>query len=196
MKVTTMSKTNSDLTRQSRFLALVLRHKPEEIGITLDREGWVRIDVLLAALKSKGRPLSRKDLDRIVAEDQKGRYVIDRAGQFHEGHRIRACQGHSVAVDLSLEPVEPPELLFHGTVGKYLKAISRDGLVKGQRHHVHLSGTPDTAKAVGGRRGEAVILVVEAHRMHRDGHIFYRSTNGVWLTDSVPPQYLIYPQPE
>jgi putative RNA 2'-phosphotransferase len=186
--------TDRDLTRLSRFLSLVLRHKPEEIGITLDPQGWVRVGDLLGAMKAVGRPLTRQTLEQIVSSDQKGRYVIERAGHSGEGDRIRACQGHSVAVDLGLVAAEPPEFLFHGTVRKYLKAIAQEGLIKGKRQYVHLSPDPETATQVGSRRGEAVVLMVQARRMHADGgHAFYRSTNGVWLTDGVPPRYLIYP---
>jgi putative RNA 2'-phosphotransferase len=107
-----------------------------------------------------------------------------------DGNRIRANQGHSLPIDLGLVPVEPPELLYHGTVLRFLDAIRRDGLVKGKRHHVHLSPDPQTATNVGQRRGQPIVLAIEAGRMFRDGHAFYRSENGVWLTDAVPAAYV------
>lgn len=179
----------TDLTRISRFLSLVLRHKPEVIGVTLDPAGWVSIPVLLKAMEEHGRRISRDDLERIVAEDSKGRYSI-------EGNRIRANQGHSVAIDLGLEPREPPAVLLHGTVAKFVRSISQEGISKGSRHHVHLSGDMTTAKNVGGRRGAPVVLTIDAARMHADGHKFYLSANGVWLTDHVPPKYITYPLKE
>jgi putative RNA 2'-phosphotransferase len=176
----------NDQKRTSKFLSLLLRHRPELIGIRLDHSGWVDIDDLLDAMKRHGRALHREDLMEIVKADLKGRYAI-------VGNRIRANQGHSVEVDLGLEPVEPPEHLYHGTVERFLPAIRDQGLVKGQRHHVHLSEDAATATAVGSRRGKAVVLVIEAGRMHRDRHTFYQSHNGVWLTNNVAPRYIVFP---
>jgi putative RNA 2'-phosphotransferase len=167
----------------------VLRHKPETIGITLDPAGWVSIPVLLKAMAAHGRSIKRADLEQLVAEDAKTRYSID-------GNRIRANQGHSVAVDLGLEPVTPPEVLYHGTVGKFVRSISTEGINKGSRQHVHLSGDIATAKTVGGRRGVPVVLTIDTARMLADGHKFYLSANEVWLTDHVPPQYITYPPKE
>jgi len=121
----------------------------------------------------------------VVRENDKQRFAIS-----VDGNRIRANQGHSVAVDLGLQPVEPPELLYHGTIAKFLDSIRASGLVRGTRQHVHLSPDLKTARKVGQRRGRAVILVVESGRMWRDGHLFYRSENGVWLTGHVPPEYV------
>ncbi len=167
----------------SRFLSLVLRHKPEVIGIALDAQGWVDVDVLLAALRAHGRSVTREELERVVATSDKKRFAL-------EGDRIRAHQGHSVDVDLDLRPEAPPPRLYHGTVARFVESIRREGLVRGQRHHVHLSADVATAKSVGGRRGAPVVLEVDAAAMARDGHVFYRSANGVWLTDHVPPAYL------
>ena len=167
----------------SKLLSLVLRHRPELIGIALDEGGWVQVDELLAALAAHGRPLTRAQLERLVATSDKQRFALD-------GDRIRASQGHSVPVDLGLSPVPPPRELFHGTPVRNVDAILREGLRKGQRHHVHLSPDVATATRVGARRGTAAVLLVEAAAMAADGHVFLRSANGVWLVDSVPARYL------
>lgn len=176
---------DSQLVKLSRFLSLVLRHQPQAAGVELDVEGWVDIDSLLTGMAAHNRPISRETLERVVHENDKGRFAFSEDGQ-----RIRARQGHSVDIDLALEPLLPPETLFHGTPERFVEAILRDGLRKMQRHHVHLSATRETATAVGARRGSPVILVVDAGVMYRDGFAFYRSENGVWLTDHVPPRYL------
>jgi putative RNA 2'-phosphotransferase len=174
-----------DIVATSKFLSLVLRHRPDMIGITLDAEGWVPVEDLLAACAQHGRAISREQLNVVVRTNDKQRFAFSA-----DGSRIRANQGHSVPIDLGLVSVEPPELLYHGTVPRFLDSIRREGLKKGNRHHVHLS--PDVGKAtkVGQRRGRPVILVIEAGRMFRDGHKFFRSENGVWLTDAVPPAYI------
>jgi putative RNA 2'-phosphotransferase len=182
---------DQQLVRTSKLLSLLLRHKPQAIGIALDAEGWVAVDDLLAGLAAQGRPITRQQLDEIVATNDKKRFAFSA-----DGLRIRANQGHSVEVDLGLVPVEPPELLYHGTVERFLDSIRRRGLLRGNRHHVHLSPDRETATRVGQRRGRPVVLVVEAGRMHRDGHLFYRSENGVWLTDSVLAQYLRFGEVE
>jgi len=169
----------------SKFLSLVLRHRPETIGVTLDDEGWIDVDRLLAACSRHGKAISRGQMEEIVRTNDKRRFAFSA-----DGLRIRANQGHSIEVDLGLVPVEPPELLFHGTVAPFLPAIRREGLVRGKRHHVHLSPDVETARRVGGRRGRPVVLVIEAGRMSGDGYLFYRSENNVWLTESVPPGYL------
>jgi putative RNA 2'-phosphotransferase len=166
----------------SRFLSLVLRHEPEKIGITLDPHGWVSIETLLAALPF---PLDRARLDGLIRDNDKQRFAIS-----SDGTKIRANQGHSVSVDLGLATSDPPEFLYHGTVEKFLPSILAQGLVKGDRHHVHLSANIETAQKVGDRRGSAIILVVAAQQMVADGHRFFVSENGVWLTDHVPASYL------
>ena len=168
-----------------KLLAWVLRHRPDAIGIELDRAGWVEIDALLEGLRGYGRPLTRAELDACVTGDRKARYTLS-----PDGTRIRAAQGHSVPVDLELAPVEPPAALFHGTPRRFVASILTGGLDRGARHDVHLSPDPDAAVEVGERRGEAVILRVDAARMHRDGHALYRADNGVWLTRHVPARYL------
>ena len=173
--------------RASKFLSLVLRHAPGKAGIALDAEGWTDVDALLAALAKRGHRLSRADLDLLVATNNKKRFAFDPTGA-----RIRASQGHSVAVDLGLEPRVPPETLFHGTVARFLDSIRAQGLLRGSRRHVHLSPDVETARIVGARRGEPVILTVRAGAMHAAGHGFFLSENGVWLTDAAPPEFLIF----
>lgn len=174
--------------RLSNFLSLVLRHQPDEIGIALDEAGWTPVDELLAALSRHGKSVSRADLEFVVANNDKKRFALS-----DDGQSIRASQGHSVDVELGYVPADPPETLFHGTVEKFLEPISRMGLVKGNRHHVHLSATRDTAITVGGRRGKPIVLVVRSQAMQSAGHPFFLSANGVWLTDHVPPEFILFP---
>jgi putative RNA 2'-phosphotransferase len=172
--------------KRSKRLAAVLRHHPESVGIELDRHGWVNVDRLLRALAAHGSPMSRQDLDRVVGSNDKQRFEWDR-----DADRIRARQGHSIDVDLSLVPATPPDVLYHGTPTGNLESILAAGLERRGRHHVHLSADAATAHRVGGRRGAHVVLEVDAAAMARDGFVFYRSSNGVWLTDSVPPEYVV-----
>lgn len=174
---------NKDDIQTSKFLSLILRHRPDSVGISLDLEGWVDVDVLLVACMKAGRSISKKDLERIVEASDKKRFVI------RDG-RIRANQGHSVEVDLKLEPVEPPDVLYHGTATRFLDAILREGLTSQSRQHVHLSATVDTATIVGRRHGKPVVLEVAAGEMFREGKFFFLSENGVWLTESVEPRFL------
>ncbi|PWE49241.1 RNA--NAD 2'-phosphotransferase [Thioclava sp. NG1] len=171
------------MSRDSKFLARILRHTPEEIGLELDPQGWARIDELLRSLRKAGRVMSRAQLEEIVATNNKSRFTLS-------GDLIRAAQGHSVDVNLGLPRIEPPETLFHGTAVRNLDAIFSEGLVPGRRRHVHLSGDPAAAIHVGKRHGKATVLRVETGRMHTSGHAFYRADNGVWLTDFVPSRYL------
>ena len=175
--------------RLSKFLSLVLRHEPERIGIALDVAGWVAVDELLAACGRHGVVLSRERLDGIVARSDKQRFAFDDTRQ-----RIRANQGHSVPVELGYEPATPPSQLYHGTVVQFLDSIRARGLLKGQRHHVHLSADQTTAAKVGQRRGAPVLLVIDTAAMQRAGHQFFLSANGVWLTDHVSPQYILFPR--
>jgi putative RNA 2'-phosphotransferase len=176
--------------RVSKFLSLVLRHEPERIGIVLDDAGWTDVGALLEAAAAHGVAITRGELDGIVATSDKQRFALSPDGQ-----RIRANQGHSVDVELGLAPATPPEQLFHGTVARFIDSIRELGLLKGSRHHVHLSAEEDTAKRVGGRRGAPVVLVVRTGEMARAGHVFYRSDNGVWLVDHVPPAFVELPAP-
>ncbi|MEV7478699.1 RNA 2'-phosphotransferase [Streptomyces halstedii] len=170
----------------SKYLSKHLRHQPERIGIALDAQGWVPVEALLRACARHGFPVSRAEFDHVVAADDKRRFALS-------GDRVRANQGHSVPVDLALPPAEPPEYLHHGTVGRFLDAIRAEGLRPMARHHVHLSPDRETATRVGARRGVPVVLAVHAGAMHRAGHLFHVSANGVWLTDSVPPHFLRLP---
>jgi putative RNA 2'-phosphotransferase len=140
---------------------------------------------LLDAARKHGFPISYDDLVECVKTNDKQRYAFNESGDL-----IRANQGHSVKVDLQLEEREPPETLYHGTVEWFMASILKDGLIRGKRHHVHLSKDVETATKVGARRGKPVILKVDAGRMHQEGYKFWLSANGVWLTDSVPPSYL------
>jgi len=174
--------------RISKFLALVLRHDPGRIGLTLDPEGWADVDELLAAVGEAGLPISRAEVEEVVRSNPKQRFTLDPAA-----NRIRANQGHSLNVDLGLRPIEPPANLYHGTSRAALAAVLAEGLRPMARRQVHLSGDLATALAVGRRHGRPVALVIESRRMHLDGYRFYRSVNGVWLTDHVPPAYLRVP---
>lgn len=172
----------------SKYLSKHLRHQPARIGLTLDEGGWVGIDTLIAAATAHGFRFTRAELDHVVAHNDKRRFTID-------GDRIRANQGHTVEVDLGLPPATPPPYLYHGTVAACLEAIRAEGLRAMNRHDVHLSPDRETATRVGARRGRPVVLSVDAGAMHRDGHEFRVSANGVWLTEAVPPEYLRFPDP-
>jgi putative RNA 2'-phosphotransferase len=173
------------MVRISKFLSKHLRHAPEALGLTLAPGGWVEVDALLVGCERKGLPITRDQLDEVVAENDKQRFSFDETGT-----RIRANQGHSTEVDLQLEPRTPPDVLYHGTAASALATIRRDGLKRMSRHHVHLSTTTPTAKSVGARHGKPAILVIDAAGMHAAGIPFYCSDNGVWLVDEVPPEYL------
>lgn len=168
----------------SKFISLILRHKPEAIGITLDEHGWADVDELIKGIE-KTHKIDRDILESIVAEDEKQRY------SFNEDHTlIRANQGHSIPVDVELEKITPPDILYHGTGVKYKESIDSQGLVPKSRLYVHLSGDADTARKVGQRHGKPIIYEVHASKMSEDGYQFFRSVNGVWLTKAVPPKYL------
>lgn len=178
-----MEKSRAD--KISKFLSLVLRHRPGAAGISLDEAGWTDVDALIAGCATAGWALTRAELDHVVATNAKKRFEFDEAGR-----RLRASQGHSVKVALGYVPTEPPELLYHGTVARFLPQIQREGLLKRERHQVHLSDEVATARAVGARRGKPLLLQIRAGAMHRAGHVFYLSSNGVWLTESVPVDFL------
>ena len=171
--------------RLSKRLSYVLRHAPDSVGITLDPGGWVGVDELLTALAAHDSAVSREDLDRLVADSDKQRFAFDASGS-----RIRASQGHSVPVSLGYEAQSPPAVLFHGTSAKAAPQILEQGLRAGRRHAVHLSTDQVTARAVGQRRGPAVVLRVDAAAAAQAGAQFTRSANGVWLVAEVPPQFL------
>ena len=174
-----------DSIQLSKFLTFILRHRPDAIGLSLDSNGWARIDELIEKSKGTRTPFNRDDLLHVVRTSNKKRFSIS-----VDGVRIRAAQGHSVLVDLGLQPEEPPLLLFHGTAVQFIDSILREGLISGKRRQVHLSRDEATALQVGQRHGKAVIIEVDALRMHKMGYKFYASENGVWLTDQVPPEFL------
>lgn len=177
------------LISKSKMLSGRLRHRPDAIGITLDRQGWTDVADLIAKTAAAGTPLTHEELFQIVAESDKQRYTLS-----ENRLRIRAAQGHSVAVDLKLPVKAPPSALYHGTVQRFMASICKHGLLPGCRQDVHLSATRETAESVGARRGKPVVLVIETSPMVRDGYHFRCSANGVWLISSVPPQYLRIPE--
>jgi putative RNA 2'-phosphotransferase len=181
-----------DKTRQvkiSKYLSKHLRHTPERLGLTLNPGGWINVDELLSVCTAHQFPLTRAELEEVVATNDKQRFSFDETKT-----RIRANQGHSVEVDLQLEPQTPPDMLYHGTGEQSVPAILRDGLLKMSRHHVHLSKDVETARKVGMRHGHPVIFAVDTVAMQQAGFTFYCSENGVWLVDEVPPQYLTQTQ--
>jgi putative RNA 2'-phosphotransferase len=180
---------DQNLVRLSKWMSLVLRHDPAKFGVELDEAGWTRVDELLAAAARAGLPLDDATLRRVVAENDKQRFALS-----EDGAMIRASQGHSVEVELGLEPGDPPPVLFHGTATRFLDSIRREGLVPGSRRHVHLSANAGTATTVGARHGRPAVLRVDAARMHAEGQRFFLSANGVWLTDAVSAEYLGFPE--
>ena len=168
----------------SKYISLILRHKPEVIGISLDEHGWANVDELINGV-SKSQTLDMETLERIVSEDEKQRYSFN-----EDKTLIRANQGHSISVDVELEEVKPPEILYHGTGKKYVDSIDVQGLIPKSRLYVHLSADEETAINVGSRHGKPVVYIVKSGEMYRNNEKFYRSVNGVWLTKSVSIQYL------
>ena len=168
----------------SKFIALVLRHKPEEIGISLDEHGWANVDELIAGI-AKTQPFDMAMLEEIVSSDDKQRYSFN-----EDKTLIRANQGHSIPVDVEFEEKIPPEILYHGTGEKYVESIERQGLIPKSRLYVHLSADYETAVKVGSRHGKPVVYTVAAGEMQKDGYVFYQSVNGVWMTKNVPAKYL------
>ena len=174
------------LDKLSVFISLVLRHKPDAAGITLDEHGWANVEELLDGINNIGRKIDMGVLEEIVRTDHKQRY------RFNEDKTlIRANQGHSIPVDVELKEEEPPEFLYHGTADRFIKAIMEEGLKPMSRLYVHLSNDVGTALTVGKRHGEAVLLKVCSGDMYRDGEKFYLSENGVWLTKKVDPRYFV-----
>jgi putative RNA 2'-phosphotransferase len=180
--------TPKEITRRSKFLSLILRHEPERVGLILDHAGWVAVADLLAAVNAHGVPLTRAELDHVVATNEKKRFAFS-----EDGLRIRASQGHSIDIDLQYSAQTPPDVLFHGTATRFLEGIRMDGLRKMERHDVHLSAETKVTTQVGSRHGKPALLKIRAGDMHRDGFVFRQSANGVWLTECVPPQYIEFP---
>jgi putative RNA 2'-phosphotransferase len=169
----------------SKFLSLVLRHKPEEIGLLLDENGWASVDELIQKINAKGNNIDIDLLNEIVETNDKKRFAFN-----DDKTKIRASQGHSIEIDLALEPSLPPNILYHGTATRFVESILKEGLTKQQRQHVHLSEKLETATKVGARHGKPVILIVNAKQMQEDGFLFYKSENNVWLTDNVGVKYI------
>jgi putative RNA 2'-phosphotransferase len=179
-------KSKTELTSISKLLSLVLRHDPQRIGLQLDESGWASVSDLLARVEAAGRDITHEQLKEVVSSSDKKRFAFS-----EDGTRIRANQGHSIEIDLGLACQAPPDALYHGTATRFLESILRTGLEKRERHHVHLTSDIAVARSVGLRYGKLVLLQVDAGRMCGDGHLFFRSDNGVWLTDTVPPRYLM-----
>ena len=177
-------KPNKNDVKLGKFLSLVLRHRPETAGVTLDEHGWAEVRALLRGICDTGRQIDMETLERIVREDNKQRY------SFNEDHTmIRANQGHSLPVDVELREAKPPRYLYHGTAVRFLSAIQTEGVKKMTRQYVHLSSDCQTAIAVGRRYGAPAVLKIDAEAMAQNGVTFYLSENGVWLCDYVPPEY-------
>ncbi|GAA5161757.1 RNA 2'-phosphotransferase [Viridibacterium curvum] len=179
----------SNTEKTSKFLSFILRHKPEEIGLVLDPQGWANIDELMGCARRHGTQLDREHIEQVVETSDKRRFIIS-----DDGERIRANQGHSIPVDLGLVPVSPPDHLFHGTATRFIEAIRAEGLLPRARHHVHLSASRETAAAVGTRHGKLAMLEIRSGDMARAGHLFYVSANGVWLVDAVPTVFIRFPE--
>ena len=172
-----------NMTRVGRYLCLILRHKPEAAGITLDEHGWADVRALLRGIADR-YPITMEQLEEIVRTDSKTRYSFN-----EDKTKIRANQGHSIPVDVGLPELAPPEILYHGTGERFLESILAQGLLPMSRLYVHLTDRYDTARTVGARHGTPVVLTILSGQMHRDGYRFYRAVNGVWLTERVPPEY-------
>lgn len=174
---------NKDLVNISKYFSYLLRHKPEEIGLKLDPEGWAKVQELIA--KTTKYNLTNEIIDIVVETNDKQRFKLS-----EDKNKIKANQGHSIDVDLNLDPLEPPETLLHGTAERFVESIFLKGLQKQKRHHVHLSESTAVAKAVGCRYGKLVLLKIESKKMHEDGFPFYKTANNVWLVENVPVEYL------
>lgn len=177
--------TEQDKKQIGKFISLVLRHAPETIEIGLDEHGWADVQELIEKCAKKNVHFSVNQLEEIVETNDKRRYSFNEYKT-----KIRANQGHSIDVNLTLSPIEPPKLLYHGTATRFLDSIMEKGIVKGSRQHVHLSKDKETAIKVGSRHGKAQVLTIMSGQMYKDGIKFYCSDNGVWLTDYVDVQYI------
>ena len=178
--------TDRERVTTSKFISMILRHKPEKVGIVLDKNGWADVNALLEGVNKYGRvAFTFDDLKELVATNEKQRFAFN-----DDFTKIRANQGHSVAVDVELAEAQPPEILYHGTAAGSLQGIMANGIKPGQRLYVHLSGDEETALRVGQRHGKPVVLNIHATEMHKLGYKFYLSTNGVWLTEFVPVEYI------
>jgi len=175
-----------ELRHISKIISLVLRHKPEEIGLVLDENGWAKVDELIIKMNKKAIVVDRETLNAVVKTNDKNRFTFN-----DDGTMIRANQGHSINIELNLPEAIPPDILYHGTTAKNLDSIFKDGLKKQGRQYVHLSANAETAKAVGSRHDKPVILIITAKTMYNAGLKFYLSKNNIWLTDAVPPEFIM-----
>src|SRR5262245_33471675 len=171
----------------SKFLSLVLRHRPEKIGLKLSQSGWASVEELIKASRQRGIEFTLEELQNVIASNDKKRFSLS-----EDGLSIRANQGHSIEVELGYAPTAPPDVLYHGTAERFLTSIKKQGLIKGKRHHVHLSADVGTAANVGRRHGKPGVLKVEAGKMRQDCFVFYLTANKVWLAEHVPIQYLVF----
>lgn len=176
-----------DDVKLGKFLSLILRHKPETIGITLDKNGWADVKELIEKIKLSGRYIDMEILEKIVRENNKKRYSFS-----ENKEKIRASQGHSIEVELNLKEMTPPTILYHGTATRFLESIREKGIIKGNRQYVHLSKDIETARNVGKRHGEVVILPIDIEGLKKIGHKFYLSENKVWLSDDIPSKYILW----
>ena len=176
---------DKDLIKISCYISMLLRHKPEAAGLTLDEHGWADVEKLLEGVNKNKAPLTMEELEYIVDTDDKSRYSFNKGKTL-----IRANQGHSIPVDVELEEIVPPDVLWHGTAEKYIESINEKGLIPKSRLYVHLSADYETAVTVGKRHGKPVIYQVNAIKMSKDGYKFFLSKNDVWLTKNVPVEYL------
>lgn len=184
-----MDKVEKNLKHISKFMSLVLRHQPEEIGLVLDENGWANTEELIEKLNKKGAGIDFQILQQVVDTNDKKRFAFN-----EDKSKIRANQGHSIEVDLELKPAIPPDILYHGTAVHFIESILQEGLLKRNRQHVHLTAIKETAVSVGSRHGRPVVLEINAAEMAKAGFEFYLSDNNVWLVEIVLPEYLILPE--
>lgn len=167
-------------------MSYALRHKPEKLGIVVDKGGWTDMDLFVLALQNRFPEITYQTVVDVIESNDKQRFTLS-----SDGDRVRAAQGHSLDVDLGYETTRPPDSLFHGTAIKNYNSIMEQGINKGTRHHVHLSPDFDTAKTVGARKGRPLVLTIATNAMYVDGYKFFQSDNGVWLTEFIPKEYII-----
>lgn len=175
-----------NLTGISKFISFILRHNKGEVDIKVDEHGWCNVEELIGVVAERNKGFNMAMLERIVAEDSKNRYSFN-----DDKTLIRANQGHSIAVDLDLKPVKPPTVLYHGTASRFLDNIKKDGIKSMSRNHVHMSDSIENAFNIGKRHGHPIVLEIDTESMYKDKYNFYRSENGVWLTDFVPEKYIL-----
>ena len=178
--------TKKEMVETSKFMSLVLRHQPQKIGIELEQNGWADTSALISGMNRAGYRVTLEDIKEVVTTNDKQRF------KFNDDYtKIRANQGHSVNVDVELLESKPPDVLYHGTATRFIQAIKNDGLIPKSRLYVHLSKDVDTAVNVGSRHGKVAVLTIDSARMYENGFRFYLSDNNVWLTKTVPAEYIL-----